>query len=255
MKPRSNPNLTLRFMLACSLFGSLISLLIAVHSPTTTQDYFCQKLFVGSTFLLICALGSFTSLSPRKCSNVHETKIDMALISSDVKTGLPVSSEGHHPDCGRFSAHIIRFRGHSYCAACTGLLIGGFIAIIITSLYFFFRLNAGPFGFPAVLAGQLGLVSGLMQFKLKSWARSAANVLFVLGSSLMLIGIDQLVGSMVIDIYIIGLIVLWILTRVMISQWDHRRICLSCGFSCATERRVRILPSPVAQPVKCTDDD
>ncbi|MGD0027758.1 MAG: hypothetical protein ABSC91_02330 [Candidatus Bathyarchaeia archaeon] len=254
MKTRANLNLTLGFMLACSLFGSLITLLMVVYPPTTMQDYFWRKPLVGSTFLLICAWGSLTAVSPRKCSMAHETQMGRALMDSDVKTDFSVFSEGHHPDCGGFSAHIIRFRGTGYCAACTGLLAGGVIAMIVASLYFFFGLNAGPVSFPVVLVGQLGLVSGLIQFKLKSWTRSAANVLFVLGSSLMLIGVDQLVGSVFVDTYVIGLVILWILTRVMISQWDHRRICLSCGFSCATERRVRVLPS-ATQPVQRTDDD
>ena len=255
MKPRSDPNLTLGFMLACSLFGSLISLLIVIHPPTTMQNYFWQKPFVGTIFLLICAWGSLTALSPGKCSKVHGIRTNVALMNSEDKIGFPVSSEGHHPDCGRFSDHIVRFRGHSYCAACTGLFIGGIIAIILTSLCFFFRLNAGPFGFPAVLAGQFGLVSGLTQFKLRGWTRSATNVLFVLGGSLLLFGIDQLVGSVFIDTYVIGLIILWVLTRVMISEWDHRRICLNCNFSCAAERSISSLPSPATQSIKRTNDD
>jgi hypothetical protein len=254
MKARANPNLTLGFMIACSLFGSLITLLMVAYPPATTQDYFWRKPVVGSTFLLICAWGSLTAVFPRKCSMAHETQMGRALMGTDVKTAFPVSSEGHHPDCGGFSAHIIRFGGNRICAACAGLLIGGVIAMIVTSLYFFFGLDAGLISFSAVLIGQLGLVSGLIQFKLKSWARSAANVLFVLGSSLMLIGVDQLVGSAFLDTYVVGLVILWILTRVMISQWDHRRICLSCGFSCATDRRVRVPPS-ATQPVKRTDKD
>ena len=243
MKTRANLNLTLGFMIASSIFGSLVILLMAIYPPTMIQDNFWRKPFVGSIFFLICAGGSLVAVSPRKCSVAHETQMVKALMDSDVKTGFPVSSEGHHPDCGRFSAHTIRFKGTSYCAACTGLLMGGVVAMIVTALYFFFGLNAGSVSFPAVLVGQLGLASGLTQFKFRSWTRSAANLLFVLGSSFMLIGVDQLVGSVFVDIYVSGLIVLWILTRVMISQWDHRRICFGCGFSCGTERKVGVLAS------------
>jgi hypothetical protein len=162
---------------------------------------------------------------------------------SGVKTGSAVSSEGHHPDCGRFSSHTIQFKGTSYCAACTGLLIGGIMAMSLTVLYFFFGLSAELIGFPALLTGQLGPVLGLVQFKFKGWTRLSANVLFVLGSCLMLIGIDQLVRSVFVDVYLIGLILVWIITRVMISQWDHYRICLRCGFSCRTERKVSVSAS------------
>ena len=254
MKTRANTNLTLEFMIACSLFGSLVTLLIVVCPHSTVQDYFWRKPLIGLVFLLICAWGSLTAVSPRKCSIAHETQMSRALMNSDVKTSFPSSSEGHHPHCGRFSAHVIRFEGTSYCAACTGLLVGGVIAMSVTSLYFFFGLNAGLAGFPAVLVGQSGLILGLTQFKLKSWIRSIANLLFVLGSSLMLIGVDQLVGSVLVDTYVIGLIILWILTRVMISQWDHRRICLSCGFSCATETKFSVL-SPATHSVQGADDD
>ena len=255
MKTRANPSLTLEFMIACSLFGTLVTLLMVVYPHTTVQDYFLRKPIVGSVFLLICAWGSLTAVSPRKCSIAHETQMSRQLMNSPAKTGSPASSsKGHHPDCGKFSAHVIRFRGTSYCAACTGLFAGGIIAMIVTSLYFFLGFNVGPSGFPAALIGLLGLTSGLIQFKLRSWARSAANLLFVLGSSLMLIGVDQLVGSVLIDTYIIGLIILWILTRIMISQWDHQRICLSCGFSCAAETKANVLSS-ATHSVQRADDD
>jgi len=255
MKTRANPSLTLEFMIACSLFGTLVTLLMVVYPHTTVQDYFWRKPLVGSIFLLICALGCLTAVSPGKCSIAHETQMKRQLMNSDAKNGSPVSSSvGHHPDCGKFSAHVIRFRATSYCAACTGLLAGGIIAMIVTSLYFFVGFDVGPAGFPAALIGLLGLTSGLIQFKLRSWTRSAANVLFVLGSCLMLIGVDQLVGSVLIDTYIIGLIILWILTRTMISQWDHQRICLSCGFSCATETQAKVLPS-ATHPVQRANND
>jgi hypothetical protein len=126
--------------------------------------------------------------------------------------------------------------------------------MIASALYFFFGLNSESVSFPAIVVGQLGLGSGLIQFEFGSWTRSAANLMFVLGGSFMLIGVDQLVGSVFVDIYVTGLIVLWILTRVMISQWDHHRICISCGFFCGTERKVSVLAS-ATQPVQSADDN
>jgi len=126
--------------------------------------------------------------------------------------------------------------------------------MIVTALHFFFGLNSEFASFPAIVVGQLGLGSGLIQFKFAGWTRFAANLLFVLGGSFMLTGVDQLAGSVFVDIYVMGLIVLWILTRVMISQWDHHRICISCGFFCGTERKVRVLAS-ATQPVQSADDD
>jgi hypothetical protein len=210
--------------------------------PATMQDIFWRKPLIGSVLFLISAGGTMAAVSPRKCSATHRMQMVETSKGSDVKTDS-VSSEGHHPDCGRFSNHTIQFRGNSYCAACTGLLIGGVMAMSVTVLYFFLGLNAEAIGFPAVLTGQFGLAFGLMQFKFKSWMRLGANVLFVLGSCLVLVGIDKLVHDVFVDFYLTGLILEWILTRVMISQWDHYRICLACGFSCGKERKVGVSAS------------
>jgi hypothetical protein len=34
----------------------------------------------------------------------------------------------------------------------------------------------------------------------------------------------------------IGFCVFWIYTRIMLSSWDHDRICRRCGHSCETAR-------------------
>jgi len=254
MKTPANLNLILGFMIACSLFGSLVILLMVAYPPMTMQNYFWRKPLVGSIFFLMCAGGSLLAVSPRNCSMAHETQMVKTRKNPDVNTGFPVTSEGHHPNCGRFSAHTIRFRKTSYCAACTGLLVGSVAVMIVTALYFFLGLNSESVGFPAIVVGQVGLGSGLMQFRFAGWTRFAANLLFVLGGFFMLMGVDQLVGSVFVDIYVMGLIVLWILTRVMISQWDHHRICISCGFFCGTERKVSVLAS-ATQSVQSAYDD
>ena len=253
MKKRTNLHLALRLMIACSLCGSLAIVMMVTCAPATSQDDFWRKPLFGSIFFLLCVGGSLVAVSPRNCSVTHETRTTTkTLRDADVKTGSHISSEGHHPNCGKFRAHTIRFRGTSYCAACTGLLIGGVVAMVLTALYFFLGLNSVFFSFPAIAVGLLGLGSGLIQFKLRSWTRSAANLLFALGGALTLIGVDQLVGSVFVDSYATGLIVLWILTRVMISQEDHHGICIRCGFLCVTKRKVGVLPS-ATQPVQSAD--
>jgi hypothetical protein len=254
MKTRAEPNLMLRFMIACSLLGSFMILLMIIYRPATTMDYLWRKPFVGSIFFLVCAGGSLVAVSPKKCSAVHKAQMVETLQDSSVKADSHVSSRGHHPDCGRFSAHTVRFRGTSHCAACTGLFIGSVIAMSLTVLYFFFGLNAGAISLPAILIGQSGLVLGLVQFKLKNWIRLIANTLFVMGGFLMMVGIDQLLRSVFVDVYLTGLVVVWILTRVMISQWDHYRVCLRCGFSCSSERKVGVLASST-KPVQSADDE
>ena len=117
------------------------------------------------------------------------------------------------------------------------------MAMTATVLYFFLGLSAQSFGLPAVVIGQSAPVLGLAQFKLKGWTRLSANLLFVLAGCLMIIGVDQLARNVLVDLYLTGLTFLWILTRVMVSQWDHHRICLRCGFSCRTQDKVSVFGS------------
>jgi hypothetical protein len=87
-------------------------------------------------------------------------------------------------------------------------------------------------GIWAVLAGQVGALFGLVQFGFSGYARLSANVFFVFAACLTLMGIDHLVESIFLDIYVIALAVFWLWTRIMISEWDHGRICIGCQQRC-----------------------
>lgn len=236
MRKDTRPSLTLKFFVAVSLLGSFIALFIIVYSSAMEEDFLWRKPLVGSIFTLICTGGSIVALSPRKCSEALNTHPESVRASHD-KSEFALNSKGHHPDCGRFSRHTIQFGGVFYCSACTGLLAGAAIALAVSLPFFFFGLGISPIGLPIVLVAQLGLVLGFVQFRFKGWVRLAANAFFVVGGSLMLIGIDQYLASLLVDLYLIGLITFWILTRIMISQWDHFRICATCDSSCKNERK------------------
>jgi hypothetical protein len=239
MKARTeSSSLTLGFLIICSLLGWLILIVMMTTTSTSAEGYLWRKPFVGSLFFLICTSGSMVAVSPRRCVATHSAGTAETSEKLHIKVDGFVSSEGHHPNCGKFSDHKIQFKGTSYCAACTGLFVGAVTAMSITVLYFFLGFDVKLLSFPAVLVGQLGFALGLLQFKFKGWTRFGANLMFVVGNCLMLIGVDELVHSVFVDVYMIGLVLLWILTRVMISQWDHYSICLACGFSCKKEGKV-----------------
>jgi hypothetical protein len=187
---------------------------------------------IGSTFIVICAAGTAAALSPRKCSMSFDTHAPKATPTQESKVVSSVSSKAHHPDCGRFSAHTIRLRGTSYCAACSGLVVGAFLAMAMVVAYFFLGLSIGGFSLLYLAIGPLGPLVGFIQFTFKGWVRAAANAFFVFGSSLIVIGMDQHIGNFLVDLYTMGLVVFWIMTRITISQWDHSRICLICNYRC-----------------------
>jgi hypothetical protein len=65
------------------------------------------------------------------------------------------------------------------------------------------------------------------------------NMLFVLGGFLILVGMDELTGSLFVDLFSIALIVFWLFTRILLSQWDHWKICRKCGRVCDISGEVK----------------
>jgi hypothetical protein len=230
-------NFILPFAIGVSLFGLFTTLMFAFYPSLAIQDNFLwRKPLIGLLFTLICVFGIAAVFFPQKCSETsHSQQTEKQPILETENRNfheISINFKGHHPDCGRFSAHVAKIKGHVFCAACTGLLFGAFIALTATALYFFAEWNVVGVGLPAVLVGQIGVLLGFVQFKFKSHFRLAVNAFFVFACFLTLAGIDKLAESIFIDLYVIALIIFWLLTRILISQWDHWKICHTCKRSC-----------------------
>jgi hypothetical protein len=223
----------LPFSIAVSAFGFLMILALAVSGRGSTITATWRKPVVGSVFALVCLLGIVLAESPRKCSETYGHRRSMR------KTNLPahassfvVKMKGHHHDCGMFTTHTIQVSGHVLCAACTGLILGALVALFGTAVYFFAQFDWPQFGLFAVGIGVLAMTLGFLQLKFESFARLMVNMLFVLGGFLILVGMDELTGSLFADLFSIVLIVFWLFTRILLSQWDHWKICRKCGNVC-----------------------
>jgi hypothetical protein len=229
------------FTSGVSIFGLITTLIIALYTPIIQDDLSWRKPLVGSIFALICLSGTVAVFFPKKCSesfhseNIETTEIPRARNPDSCDSSITV--KGHHPDCGRFSAHVILIDKHVICAACTGLLFGAFLALAGAVLYFFAGWNLEQGRSLAVLVGQIGVLLGFVQFKFRGYVRLTLNALFVLGGFLILAGIDSLVKSVLIDSYLLVLIVFWVFTRILISRWDHWRICQECELSCEVKEK------------------
>jgi hypothetical protein len=229
-------NLSLMFGLVVSIFGCVTAISIALRSTSMSEDVFWRKPLVGSIFTLICISGSLLAISPKKAlENLHVRGV---FGRTGLSRGNPafnrkhIALVGHHPSCGRFSAHTVYMEGRVLCAACVGLFLGGISALSGTILYFFGSLDLGRFGLYPVLVGQVGILVGFAQFKFIGRVRMIVNAVFVFSAYLTLVGIDGMTRSFWGDIYTTALIVFWLWTRMRISQWDHDRICYKCGHMC-----------------------
>jgi hypothetical protein len=66
-------------------------------------------------------------------------------------------------------------------------------------------------------------------------------MVFVLGAFMVLVGIDAVVESLFADLLLLAFIVFWIFTRILLSQWDHWRICGNCKSQCVASVEKRDL--------------
>jgi len=227
--------------LAISIFGLILALPIAALTPASLEKLPQRKPLIGSLFVLICISGILAVFFPDKCSKTfHRRRGGKLVIKETGKGNFHMSHsdfKGHHPDCGRFNAHLLRLNGQIFCAACTGLFIGAVIVLVGAIVYFFASWNfLGQFGFWSITIGQVGVVFSFFQFKFEGFVRSAINVFFVVACFMVLIGVDAFSENLFVDFYVACLIPFIIFTRILLSQWDHAKVCNSCDIMCELKR-------------------
>lgn len=238
-------HLDLLSLIVLSFLGLFVFVIIA-FSPQVNYEYFLfRKAVVGSIFGLICILGPIAVLSPKECSrifyfrrgkgslgkqyNYQENHVDSK--STSLILGLKIV-QGHHPGCEKFSSHEFRIKDKCFCTGCTGLLLGALTSLLGVFIYFSNDLFISPFFIDIGLFGvALGLLLPLLNLQ-RTILRLSLNAFFIFGVFLMLIGVDSLIQSLSIDLLLILMSIFWLLTRISLSQWNHRRICHECGNKC-----------------------
>ncbi|MEM2930499.1 MAG: hypothetical protein QW797_06535 [Thermoproteota archaeon] len=208
--------------------ASLIIVLTIVFNPPQVQaDPSSRKTLTWIVFNAVCLAGVFASVSPETCSRVFPGK-----------TGGSASPrrriEGHHPVCEAFSTHVVKIGGHVFCAACTGLFLGGVSAMVFSTAYFLPGLSLEKSPQP-VLIGVLMVMLVFPGQVAKGFTRVLLNVLFPIGGMLVLIGIDNLFENLFLNVFITALIVFWIIVRTMVSSWSHWRTCSGCKPRCTAK--------------------
>jgi len=222
----------IKYQLLVSFLGLLLVVALTAFPPTVAEDPSWRKPVIGSIFSSICVLGILAVFSPKRCLRILDIGKKSRTVGSDssklVSHGTSYALQGHHPTCGKYDAHIFRIKDKILCAACAGLLLGGLLALAVASVYFFAGWRVAEYSSLMVLLGIVGVSFGLFQFKFRSLARLSVNTIFVLGTLLILIGIDELVHSLFFDLFVVSLIAFWLFTRISLSRWDHERICSDC---------------------------
>ncbi|HUW48701.1 MAG TPA: hypothetical protein VMW36_08160 [Patescibacteria group bacterium] len=232
MSQQHHARMDIKYQLLVSFAGLLLIVVLTVFPPTVTGDFPWRKPVIGSIFSIFCVLGSLAVFSPHQCFRILNLRKKKRTAGSDsaqlASHGTSNALQGHHPTCGKYFAHTFRMKDKTFCAACNGLLLGGLLALAGAAVYFFGDWRVAAPSSLMVLLGIVGVGFGLFQFKFRSLIRLSVNTVFVLGALSILVGIDELVHSLVFDLFVVSLIIFWLFTRISLSQWDHERICSVC---------------------------
>ncbi len=238
-------NLTVLSLISVSLIGLVLALMLLLYTPTS-QDFPWRRPIVGSTYASICVLGAIAVFFPKKCSQTLNPKswrtalttTDGALQPEERETtnlfGLKLT-HGHHPNCESFRDHEFQIGNKTFCAGCTGLLIGALISLMTVSAYFLSPVRLDEVAIPLIGLGFIAVLAGLLTpffITGRSTTRLAMNALLILGMSSILVGADALLHSIEIDLYLISLDVLWLTTRISLSRVSHEGICTYCMRKC-----------------------
>ena len=116
-----------------------------------------------------------------------------------------------------------------FCAACSGLLIGAIVAlagVVLFSLGFF---SLGTKSLWALAAGEVLMLLGLAQIKMRGYVKMSVNALFVVGSFITLVAADLAGQSWLVDSYVLGLIVFMLWLRILLSEYNNKKTCVACG--------------------------
>jgi hypothetical protein len=217
----------LLFLVVVSVFGlALVPILLLQPNLQLYQLPFRRPL-ISVLYGVICVAGVIAVFYPGKCRLMFQ-KPNVSL-GSNKTSASAIQIIGHHPSCEEFSANRITIRGSVRCAACTGLLIGAIVAmvgVVLFSLGFFDWWTGSLW---VLVAGEVLMLVGLAQIKMKGYVKMVANALFVFGSCISLIVADLAGQSLLVDLYVLGLIVFMLWFRILLSEWNNKRICVACG--------------------------
>jgi hypothetical protein len=222
---------SLLFQAAVSFFGLALVVLLAVNPQVSQEAFAWRKPLVGSAFAAVCVLGMVAALFPGRCSEVFVGITKGKSRGSQVSHATASSLRGHHPECSQYSGHVLTITRKVFCATCSGLFLGAFIALAGVGTYFFGNWKIGQNTLLALSVGVVGVALGLLQSSLpirRGTMRLFTGAFFVAGAFLILSGIEELTHNVSIDFLVVALSIFWLMTKISFSKLDHTRICLRC---------------------------
>jgi len=198
---------------------SLLVTSIFVSQDLPQVDFPRHETVSSILFGAICILGIIAGIAPKWCT----------FASRSERRGSD-GVAGHHPDCGHFPGHTVKWGGRVFCAGCSGLVLGAVLSLIgLVSGGYPLDVVVG-FWFGVLLVG-LGLVQHFIDLG-SGWVHFWLNICFVVGAWFMFAAIQLINPSFLVSVYFLAVTVFWIYARIRASQWTHVVVCRGCDTKC-----------------------
>jgi hypothetical protein len=198
-----------------------------------------HNIIVSSTFILVCFIGGIASIYPSTCGKIFSP--ELLKKSNSIHSSKKSNSRGHHYPCEKYLSHTLKIGKKYFCATCSGLLIGAIFGII-GSIWFFSEYFQAEDVLILAPLGLLGVSFGLFQSIIPktngALSRLFAGISLVLGAFILLVSLDQASNSTFVDLFFVAISIFWIITKITLSQREHRLTCLNCSKKhCDLEKR------------------
>ncbi len=215
----------LLFFVAVSVIALALVPLFVLQPNLQADPSPFRRPVISAVYSGVCVLGVVAVFYPGKCRLMFQKP---NASPNTEKSASAMQFSGHHPDCEHFSANRITIRSKVSCAACSGLLVGAVVALAGTALFSLGYCGLAVGSLWVLIAGEVLMLVGLGQIKMSGYIKSAMNALFVVGSFLGLAAADLIAQSLLVDAYMLGLIVFLLWFRILLSEWNNKRICQKC---------------------------
>lgn len=218
--------------LCISCLGLLVVILL-VFSPSSSHSILWQKQIISLIFASLCFFGAIAVFLPNKCSKIAfgdiQNKDEIINLSSERFSSIIGIKliHGHHPSLKSFSQHEYRIRNKSICAGCFGLFIGAILSIVGIIAYNLLNIDFSIFAQSLVGLGVVAVALSVFSpifYSSSSVIRILLNTSFILGMLFILVGIDSLISRLEINLFLVGLFVFWMMTRIFVSKHNHEKI-------------------------------
>ena len=210
-----------------SIFALVLILILGFMSQPKNPTIF-DKLIVGSVFIFSILVGISLAIYPGWYKKQKKNSNNFSKNSSTIQF------KGHHPNCDKYSNHIIVTKNKTYCAGCLGLIIGSIVTIILITFYLIFDFSKIDFHFFQIFGILLILVLFIIIIfhKRNPFIRIVSSTVFVISFFIIIISILDITGYLIYGLLTGLFSFLLITTRIHISKWLHKNICRNCKKEC-----------------------